>query len=136
MAATILIVEDDFGFRETLHAILAERGHDVEIARNGAEALGMLCRIEGPALILLDLQMPVMDGIEFLHHFRRRSDRGGDQVVIMSALLTGDFIRPPPGVARTLKKPFDLSDMLQIVEEFGRSSSPRPEVTVQDPPSV
>ena len=131
MAATILIVEDDFGFRETLQATLVERGHDVEIARNGAEALGMLYRIARPALILLDLQMPVMDGIEFLHHFRRRSDRPGDQVVIMSAVVTGDFVRPPPGVARTLKKPFDLADMLQIVEEFRRADS-----KVQDPPSV
>jgi CheY-like chemotaxis protein len=131
MAATILIVEDDFGFRETLQATLVERGHDVEVARNGAEALGMLYRIAGPALILLDLQMPVMDGIEFLHHFRRRSDRPGDQVVIMSAVVTGDFVRPPPGVARALKKPFDLADMLQIVEEFDRADS-----KLHDPPSV
>ena len=73
--AAVLIAEDDYNFRDTLEDVLIEDGHSVVSARNGAEALVALNRLPRPALILLDLHMPVMDGVTFLNHLRQRPDQ-------------------------------------------------------------
>ncbi|HEY1334535.1 MAG TPA: response regulator, partial [Myxococcaceae bacterium] len=72
ISASVLIAEDDYNFRDTLEDVLVEDGHSVVCARNGAEALVALSRIPRPALVLLDLHMPVMDGVTFLNHLRQR----------------------------------------------------------------
>lgn len=65
----MLIVEDDPATRELLRRTLEGHGHQVREAANGRSALGVLA--DGPpALILLDLLMPEMDGFEFLHAVR------------------------------------------------------------------
>ena len=60
----ILVVEDDPDTRQMLATMLELEGHAVVTASNGAEAYNM-ARQHHPALILLDLMMPVMDGVEF-----------------------------------------------------------------------
>jgi CheY-like chemotaxis protein len=62
--ASVLVVEDHADLREMLVALLKTEGYDVQTARNGAEALECL-NTELPAVILLDLMMPVMTGDEF-----------------------------------------------------------------------
>jgi two-component system response regulator VicR len=63
--AKILIVEDERTLNEAYELILKKQGHDVEVAYNGDEALQVFKKHE-PELILLDLRMPKMDGVEFL----------------------------------------------------------------------
>ena len=60
----ILIAEDEEGLRNLVHRALAEAGHDVVAAADGAEALDLLTRARGNfELLLADIKMPVMDGI-------------------------------------------------------------------------
>jgi DNA-binding NtrC family response regulator len=66
--ANILIVEDDKDLNRAYEIILKKEGHAVETAFNGEEALKKLKDFE-PQLILLDLLMPVMGGLEFLKHY-------------------------------------------------------------------
>ena len=66
--ADILIVEDDKDLNAAYKIILEKEGHAVETAFNGEEALGKLDAFN-PQLILLDLLMPVMGGLEFLKNF-------------------------------------------------------------------
>jgi CheY-like chemotaxis protein len=66
--ANILIVEDDKDLNNAYSIILTNEGHDVETAFDGKEALEKLRSFE-PQLILLDLLMPIMGGLEFLEHF-------------------------------------------------------------------
>jgi CheY-like chemotaxis protein len=62
--ARILIAEDEEALRGLLHRALAEAGHDVVVAADGAEALDQLTRADGAFdLLLADIKMPVMDGI-------------------------------------------------------------------------
>jgi two-component system response regulator PilR (NtrC family) len=63
--ATILVVDDDKGMREFLDIMLTREGYDVRCASNAAEALTS-CRKRSYDLILTDLKMPRMDGLEFL----------------------------------------------------------------------
>lgn len=68
--ATILIVEDDADLNEAYQLILTSAGYSVLSAYNGREALDILDEKEiEPAIIFLDLRMPVMNGIEFLEAY-------------------------------------------------------------------
>src|SRR4051812_39520262 len=68
----ILIVEDDQAIRESLDELLTLEGYSVALSENGKVALELLrSKAIPPALILLDLSMPVMDGEEFLEQFKK-----------------------------------------------------------------
>jgi CheY-like chemotaxis protein len=125
VGATILIAEDDFAFRDTVEDALVEEGHTVATARNGAEALVCLHRLARPALILLDLRMPVMDGVRFLNELRLRPDRDDFEVVVMSATVDLQWFQATPGVIRAMKKPFDIDEILEVASEFGRRHARR-----------
>lgn len=67
--ATILIVEDDTDLNSAYQLILNSAGYTVLQAENGQEALAIIKDKGDPAIILLDLRMPVMDGIAFLKQY-------------------------------------------------------------------
>lgn len=64
--AKVLIVEDDVDLNSAYQLILGSAGHEVSSAENGKRALDVIKKTGDPDIILLDLRMPVMDGIEFL----------------------------------------------------------------------
>lgn len=68
-SAKILIVEDDNDLNGAYQLILGSAGYDIWSAENGKEALGVVKEKGDPDIILLDLRMPVMDGIEFLKQY-------------------------------------------------------------------
>src|SRR5258708_36640484 len=87
--ATDLIIEDDLDFREHLAALIRARGHVVEIADHGADALLQLQVIEPPSLILLDLMMPEMDGWTFRAHMLRDPKLAAIPVAVLSGARRG-----------------------------------------------
>ena len=113
----ILIAEDELLLREALQDALDDAGHTVVTARNGLEALLLLDRMARPALIVLDLQMPVMDGITFLNALRGRTDAADFEVLAMSALVDAEWLEHLPGVLRTLRKPFEVKEILEAADE-------------------
>ena len=82
MPEPILIVEDDNTIRVTVGNFLARQGFDVEVAEDGAQALAML-KERSFSLILLDLRLPDMNGLDILATIRESDDR--PLVVIMTA---------------------------------------------------
>ncbi len=68
--ASILVVEDDQALNDAYQAILSSVGYDVVTAFNGQEALDELRDMKSPDVILLDLRMPVLDGVGFLREYR------------------------------------------------------------------
>ncbi|HZJ55584.1 MAG TPA: response regulator [Myxococcaceae bacterium] len=127
LRASVLIAEDDYNFRDTLEDVLIEDGHWVLCARNGNEALVTLPKLRRPALILLDLHMPVMDGVTFLDHLRGRPDHDEFEVIVMSALVDPEWFGKLPGVIRAMRKPFDIEEIQALVVEFaGRRPVRRP----------
>src|SRR4051812_31695073 len=64
--ANVLLVEDEPDLRETLQEVLEEEGYAVTTAKHGREAIEHLRRLPLPAIVLLDLMMPIMDGGSFL----------------------------------------------------------------------
>lgn len=82
--ATLLIVEDDEMLNQAYKMILEKEGHDVHIAFNGDEALNVLKSVD-PELILLDIMMPKMNGIEFLKQYKT-ADHPETMVIVLSNL--------------------------------------------------
>src|SRR5262249_41660959 len=125
--ASVLIAEDDYNFRDTLEDALVEDGQSVVCARNGAGALVALNGLPRPALVLLDLHMPIMDGITFMNELRKRPDAEDFEVVVMSAVVDPERFGKLPGVVRAMKKPFDIGEIQALVSDFAdRRRAPRP----------
>ena len=125
-APDILIADDELLLRESLQDALEQLGYRVALARHGLEALAMLDRLARPALVVLDLQMPVMDGVQFLDELQKRTDRGDFGVLTMSATVHGQWVDHVPGVFRTLRKPFEVQELIAAADEFFSQPSPAP----------
>jgi CheY-like chemotaxis protein len=112
----ILIVDDDEDIRELLSLVLEAAGYRVKVAADGLDALEQIQEGEPPALILLDLMMPRMDGQHFL---RKLTSLFPDAVVvIMSGHAAAQTIADEFKVACCLTKPVELDDLLNAVKRF------------------
>jgi len=80
---SILIVEDEPELAEVYQTLLTQVGYDVQVAHNGRSALELL-KHKRPHLILLDLRMPVMDGVEFLEQYDVKDEHKDVKVIIFS----------------------------------------------------
>lgn len=90
MASRILIVEDNETNRILIRDILRYHGYEVEEAENGMEALRKASD-RPPDLILLDIQMPVMDGFTALRHLREMPGLKGTCIIALTSFaMTGD----------------------------------------------
>ncbi len=104
---TILLVDDSALVRQTISELLASRGHKVITATDGAKALWLLVDRPGVELVLLDLEMPILDGRRFLRHLRERDETRDLPVIVISAVVNtqtvveclsagaSDFVRKP-----------------------------------------
>ena len=105
---TCLVVDDSRVIRKVARRILEEIGYDIAEAADGMEALAW-CRAAMPDAILLDWNMPVMSGIEFLR--RLRSEPGGDTPMVVFCTVENDIehIREAldAGANEYIMKPFD-----------------------------
>jgi PAS domain S-box-containing protein len=86
----VLVVDDEAGIRNTLRQLLEKKGYHVTLAGGGAEALGLM-RQQLPALVILDLEMPDMDGAETLEQIRKQW--GEIPVVVHTGYPEGDLMK-------------------------------------------
>jgi CheY-like chemotaxis protein len=118
----IMVVDDDSLTRHVMQEFLQELGYGVVCVANGQEALNYLGHAEPPALILLDLSMPVMGGVEF----RRRQRQWPAMELVPVFLLSGEQdlaeIAMGLGVATYFRKPVSVALLLDAV----RQSAPLP----------
>jgi DNA-binding response OmpR family regulator len=112
----ILIVDDDPELYEVIAAALAASGYQTKPAGNGREALAEIAA-DRPAIILLDLHMPGLDGEGVLRELSAREIRL--PVVLMSADERAEEIARRYGVAAYLKKPFAIPRLLAAVGACG-----------------
>ena len=126
MTASVLVVDDDGDYRETLVRLLRVHGFEVHEAEDGSEALGTL-ETQDPDVMLMDVQMPGMTGIEVLERLRARNDSRA--VIIMSGAGTIDMAVQATklGALDFLEKPARLERLLVSVENALRFSRLRRE---------
>ena len=110
----IMIVDDDPSIRSTIALVLDDEGYDVIEARDGREALALLAPSE-PGAIILDLNMPVMDGSTFYRELRARGLQ--TPVVILSA-VNAVRVGQELGANAALNKPFDIDVLVSTVSRI------------------
>ena len=114
-AQEILVVDDAEDMRAIVVSILESHGYRVHEAENGRDAMAWLRDASlPPALVLLDLEMPVMDGWEFLHRLRRSARWSEIPVLVMSGV---DDMRLPRGVP-SLPKPSTAQALTRAVDRL------------------
>ncbi|MCC6178895.1 MAG: response regulator [Chloroflexi bacterium] len=122
----ILVVEDDATIREVLVTLLEDDGYEVCAAGHGRDALTLLH--DRPAdLILLDLMLPILDGRGFLAE-RRRLGIGTDvpAILVSASRRTVSDDHAGLGVAAVVTKPFDLDEILRVIERVLSDRLPQP----------
>jgi CheY-like chemotaxis protein len=112
--AKLLIVEDDDGARTALGDIFDFEGYRVALAANGEEALEYLRTEPLPDLIVLDLQMPIMNGWQFRREQNRDSRLAEVPVVVITAFQSAGDI----DVEEVVYKPIDIERLLSVVHRL------------------
>ena len=120
----ILVVEDDPTSRTLVSKVLMQNGHSVATAANGVEALEKVERLPFD-VILMDIQMPRMDGIEATGRIRQRESRTGGRVPIVALTahaMKGDRERClESGMDDYISKPVDMDQLLAMLGRIARS---------------
>ena len=121
--ASVLVVDDEAPLREVLSRSLGREGYRVLLARDGREALSFLDSGEAVDLLVTDIAMPVMDGLELVRRVQARYPGVG---ILM---MTGCLDQPPSGWEHLdlLRKPFRLVELSAEVRRLlATSATPRP----------
>jgi CheY-like chemotaxis protein len=113
----VLFVDDDPDLREAVHMMLDLAGYEVRCAEHGEKALEAIAD-KMPAVVLLDMLMPVMNGWQCAAELRARYGRDLPIVVVTAAEHAHARAAQIGGVADVLQKPFDMDDLLRIVARY------------------
>ncbi|UCG11002.1 MAG: response regulator [Deltaproteobacteria bacterium] len=122
MAEKVLIVDDESVVRELLADFLKDEGYEVIAAASGDEAIGKVER-ENPDLILLDLKMPGISGIELCRRFKAEERTRSIPIIIITGLSSKEAEALEAGVDDFVAKPFDLPDLSNRLESAVRNGS-------------
>lgn len=111
-SARILVVDDQFGNRDSLEAFLQGEGYITESAGSGEHALRMI-RQRQPDLILLDITMPGIDGFEVARQIKSDPDTAGIPIIMVTAHTSGSsrLVGLGVGAEDYLTKPFNPSEL-------------------------
>ena len=114
----VLVVDDEIHIVHVVAIKLRNNGYDVISAENGAEAFEMACQ-QMPDIVVTDLQMPVMTGMELVEKLRSNESTKDMPVIMLTArnFSIDDEKRQSLQVAQCLSKPFSPKELLRIVED-------------------
>ena len=124
-AARILVVDDDRDIRECLHEALEDCGYAVVEAVDGLDALEQIRATNDlPNLILLDLMMPRMNGVEFRAEMAKEARLNGVPVLVLTADVHARAKAEAMGVDGYLVKPVRLRELYDVVAKLVAGSKP------------
>ena len=111
----VLIVDDDRDVRDAMAELLQDEGYECLHAKNGLEALAVL-KLERPGLLLVDLIMPIMNGIDLL--FRLRQDPCLRDIPVIAMTAANDRMVGVKLDGPVLHKPIDLTVLSQMLAQY------------------
>ena len=114
---TVVVVDDQALFRRSIQDRLRADGYEVVAAENGVEALGLLQATPGPCVVLLDLMMPVMNGVEFLQTLEKRGGSADVRVMLVSGHGVVDRVAlDSKRIVARLQKPLEMNELRSALE--------------------
>ncbi|MEW5895727.1 MAG: response regulator [Candidatus Omnitrophota bacterium] len=116
MAYKILLVDDEPDFLSVVRMRLSKAGYDVICAKDGKDALDHL-RLKIPDIIITDVMMPVMDGIDLFQELRNRPDTKDIPIIVITVKDRLEASFKAVGVDEFIAKPFEIEDLLKKVQK-------------------
>lgn len=114
--ADLLIVDDNIELGDMLFDILLSEGHEVRIARNGLEGVTEI-RQRKPELILLDVEMPQLDGPGLAYQlFLHDAGEEAIPIILLSGIVSLDTVARRVGTPYFLTKPYSLKELFSMME--------------------
>ncbi len=123
----ILVVDDEEGARDLFNTILTDEGYEVSLANGGEEALGLFKRGLFN-LVITDIKMPIMDGLQLLQEIRKMGSKT-DVIMVTAYGEVESYLKAMSlGAAEYINKPIRIKELKQIVhkvltEQRARSGS-------------
>ncbi|MGC1456376.1 MAG: response regulator [Nitrospirota bacterium] len=123
----ILVVDDEEGARDLFNTILTDEGYEVSLANGGEEALGLF-KSNVFNLVITDIKMPVMDGLQLLQEIRKMGSKT-DVIMVTAYGEVESYLKAMSlGAAEYINKPIRIKELKQIVhkvltEQRARSGS-------------
>jgi DNA-binding response OmpR family regulator len=111
MPEKILLVDDAEEIRDLLGGFLEEQGYQVVLASDGNEALDLV-ESENPQIIILDLKLPGLNGIEVCKRLKEREETRSIPVIIITGFGDNKLVALDVGADDFVNKPFDMADIL------------------------
>lgn len=119
MKKTVLTVDDSRTIREMVSFTLKNVGFEVIEAENGQKAIDLINQTQKPDIIITDLNMPIMDGIEFIKHVRNVLSMKTIPILMLTTEYTDDKknVGREAGATGWIVKPFDPEKLIQVVNK-------------------
>ena len=115
---TILIIDDDLALQTVLEIALREVGYQVVLANDGQEGIEKLTALN-PDLVISDIMMPQMDGVETFQRIKEQLQDNGIPIFIMTALNRKPWFADLEAEgAVIIQKPFDIDQLLRLVKDM------------------
>ena len=121
MTRVVLVCEDDEQIQGLLLRLIEREGYATEVATNGQEALRHIEEASFDA-ILLDLQMPVMTGLEVIEHLRQAHPELLPKVIVVTASAPA-MRKPPEGIGGFFAKPFEIRAVAEAIHRVAEKSA-------------
>ncbi len=115
--STILVVDDDTSFRSACKLLLKAAGFSVITGANGREAVRLACS-DRPDVIVMDVDMPILDGTSALAEIKQQNETQCTPVVMVSGSRRDEQKSLALGASHFVAKPLDGADLLSIVREL------------------
>jgi CheY-like chemotaxis protein len=119
----VMVVEDDVSIRDVLAELLTNEGYTTQTAANGLQALARM-RTARPDAIVLDLMMPVMNGLQLVHAMRDESRLASIPLLVVTASLNAARDCERLNIQHWLMKPFEVDSVLSTIAELTASADP------------
>jgi len=116
-AKSVLVIDDDLAILDMIGELLGYEGYQVATSSSGSDAIAR-AKANPPALILLDLMMPEMSGWQVISALRAQPQTNAIPVVLLSARRDLPATARDLGVEHFLEKPFELDDLLRVVQRY------------------
>lgn len=118
--ANILFIEDDSRLGETYDFLFSQEGHNLIWARDGAEGLRK-AEEENPDIILLDMMMPVMSGLDFLAAYDKKNKHPDVKIVVFSNMQTDEAVHTAVALGADkyeIKSMFSPKSLVALVDDM------------------
>lgn len=129
MARSVLVVDDDPAIRKVLTTTLGLEGYEIDVAVDGEEALARVDE-KMPDLMILDIMMPKLNGLDVLERLRGQAETSSLPVILLTAKSSQEdqWEGWRRGVDYYMTKPFDVEDLLRFIQfVFSGGASELPE---------